>query len=163
MVFGKHINRYYLKFAPHLLLGVITLIVLDYVQLEIPGLYQLVVNGMNDGYIMENGVQIPFTMDFLIDRICMPLVFIILCMVMGRFLWRICFFTAGIGMEADLRNRMFSHCKDLSREYYQVNKVGNLMSLFTNDLDSIQESFSWGLLMLCDAVFLGLRVSFSNI
>ena len=155
MVFGKHINRYYLKFAPHLLLGVITLIVLDYVQLEIPGLYQLVVNGMNDGYIMENGVQIPFTMDFLIDRICMPLVFIILCMVMGRFLWRICFFTAGIGMEADLRNRMFSHCKDLSREYYQVNKVGNLMSLFTNDLDSIQESFSWGLLMLCDAVFLG--------
>ena len=160
MVFGKHINRYYLKFAPHLLLGVITLIFLDYVQLEIPGLYQMVVNGMNDGYILENGVQIPFTMDFLIDRICMPLVFIILCMVLGRFLWRICFFTAGIGMEADLRNRMFSHCKDLSREYYQVNKVGNLMSLFTNDLDSIQESFSWGLLMLCDAVFLGVMAIF---
>ena len=156
MVFGKHINRYYLKFAPHLLLGVITLIFLDYVQLEIPGLYQMVVNGMNDGYIVENGMQIPFTMDFLIDRICMPMVFIILCMVLGRFLWRICFFTAGIGMEADLRNRMFSHCKDLSREYYQMNKVGNLMSLFTNDLDSIQESFSWGLLMMCDALFLGI-------
>ena len=156
MVFGKHINRYYLKFAPHLLLGVITLIFLDYVQLEIPGLYQMVVNGMNDGYIVENGMQIPFTMDFLIDRICMPMVFIILCMVLGRFLWRVCFFTAGIGMEADLRNRMFSHCKDLSREYYQMNKVGNLMSLFTNDLDSIQESFSWGLLMMCDALFLGI-------
>ena len=160
MVFGKHINRYYLKFAPHLLLGVITLIFLDYVQLEIPRLYQMVVNGMNDGYIVENGAQVPFTMDFLIDRICMPLVFIILCMVLGRFLWRICFFTAGIGMEADLRNRMFSHCKDLSREYYQVNKVGNLMSLFTNDLDSIQESFSWGLLMMCDAVFLGVMAIF---
>ncbi len=156
MIFGKHINRYYLRYAPRLLLGLITLIAIDYLQLVIPQLYQLVVNGMNQGYILENGVQIPFDMNFLIDRICMPLVWIILCMVFGRFLWRICFFGAGIAVETDLRNRMFSHCKDLSREYYQVNKVGNLMSLFTNDLDTIQESFSWGLLMLCDAVFLGI-------
>ena len=156
MIFGKHINRYYLRYAPRLLLGLVTLIAIDYLQLVIPQLYQLVVNGMNQGYILENGVQIPFDMNFLIDRICMPLVWIILCMVFGRFLWRICFFGAGIAVEADLRNRMFDHCKDLSREYYQVNKVGNLMSLFTNDLDTIQESFSWGLLMLCDAVFLGI-------
>ena len=155
MIFGRHINRYYLQFAPRLLLGVITLVILDYVQLIIPSLYQLVVNGMNDGYIVENGVTLPFDMDFLLDRICMPLVWIILCIVFGRFLWRICFFSAGIGVEQDLRNRMFSHCKDLSREYYQVNKVGNLMSLFTNDLDTIQESFSWGLLMMFDAVFMG--------
>ena len=155
MIFGKHINRYYLKFAPRLLLGLATLILIDYLQLVIPSLYQMVVNGMNDGFIMENGVKIPFDMPFLLDRICMPLVGVILCMVCGRFLWRICFFSAGIGVETDLRNRMFSHCKDLSREYYQVNKVGNLMSLFTNDLDTIQESFSWGMLMMCDAIFLG--------
>ncbi len=156
MIFGRHINRYYLKFAPRLLLGLVTLVAIDYLQLFIPNLYQYVVNGMNDGYVVIDSVQIPFDMDFLIDRICMPLVGIILAMVFGRFLWRICFFGAGIGVETDLRNRMFSHCKDLSREYYQVNKVGNLMSLFTNDLDTIQESFSWGLLMMCDAVFLGL-------
>ena len=156
MIFGKHINRYYLRFAPRLLLGLATLILIDYLQLVIPNLYQLVVNGMNHGFVVENGIEIPFDMDFLLDRICMPLVGIILCMVFGRFLWRICFFGAGIGVETDLRNRMFSHCKDLSREYYQVNKVGNLMSLFTNDLDTIQESFSWGLLMMCDAVFLGI-------
>ena len=156
MIFGKHINRYYLRFAPRLLLGLITLIAIDYLQLIIPNLYKLVINGMNNGFIVENGVEIPFDMAFLLDRICMPLVWIILSMVAGRFLWRICFFSAGIGVETDLRNRMFSHCKDLSREYYQVNKVGNLMSLFTNDLDTIQESFSWGLLMMCDAIFLGL-------
>ncbi len=116
----------------------------------------MVVNGMNDGYILLDGVKTAFDMELLLDRICMPFVGIILCMVFGRFLWRICFFGAGIGVENDLRNRMFSHCKSLSREYYQVNKVGNLMSLFTNDLDTIQESFSWGMLMLCDAIFLGL-------
>ena len=156
MIFGKHINGYYLRFAPRLLLGLATLILIDYLQLAIPNLYQLVVNGMNDGYVLIDGAEAVFNMDFLLDRVCMPLVGIILCMVFGRFLWRICFFGAGIGVESDLRNRMFSHCKDLSREYYQVNKVGNLMSLFTNDLDTIQESFSWGLLMMCDAVFLGI-------
>ena len=156
MIFGKHINRYYLKYAYLLLPGLLTLIAIDYLQLMIPNLYQLVVNGINDGFVVQNGVQVAFDMDFLLDGICMPLVGIILMMVLGRFLWRICFFGAGIRVESDLRNRMFSHCKDLSREYYQVNKVGNLMSLFTNDLDTIQESFSWGLLMLCDAVFLGI-------
>ena len=156
MIFGKHINRYYWKFAPQLLLGLVTLVAIDYLQLIMPNLYQMVVNGMNDGYVVKNGVQMPFDMDFFLNHIGMPFVGIILSMVFGRFLWRICFFGAGIGVETDLRNRMFSHCKDLSREYYQVNKVGNLMSLFTNDLDTIQESFSWGMLMLCDAVFLGI-------
>jgi len=155
LIFGKDINRYYIKFAPRLLLGLITLIVIDYLQLKIPNLYQLVVNGVNDGYIVENGIQTAFDMDFLLDRVCMPLIWIILSVVFGRFLWRVCFFGAGIGVEKDLRDRMFSHCKDLSREYYQVNKVGNLMSLFTNDLDTIQESFSWGILMVCDAIFMG--------
>ncbi len=160
MIFGRHINRYYIKFAPHLLLGLATLILIDYLQLRIPNLYQMVVNGMNDGFVMIDNVPVTFDMAFLLDRICMPLVTIILCMVFGRFLWRICFFGAGIGVETDLRNRMFSHCKDLSREFYQQNKVGNLMSLFTNDLDTIQESFSWGMLMMCDAVFLGLLAIF---
>ncbi len=50
---------------------------------------------------------------------------------------------------------MFDHFKDLSRDYYQVNKFGNLMSLFNNDLDTIQECFGDGMLMFFDALFLG--------
>ena len=155
MIFGKHINRYYLRYAPSLLLGLLALIVVDYFQLEVPELYQMVINGMNDGAVLINGEWIPFNMDFLLDRICLPLIFIILALVVGRFLWRVCFFGAGIRVETDLRNRMFNHCKDLSRQYYQVNKVGNLMSLFTNDLDTVQECFGWGIMMFFDALLLG--------
>jgi len=36
MILGKHINRYYLKFAPLLLLGLVALIGVDYLQLMIP-------------------------------------------------------------------------------------------------------------------------------
>ena len=156
MIFGKHINRYYLKYAYMLLLGLAALILVDTLQLEIPELYQMVINGMNRGYVMVDGAQAAFDIDFLLDTICMPMVGIILAMVFCRFLWRVCFFGAAIKVETDLRNRMFDNAKNLSREYYQVNKVGSLMSLFTNDLDTVQECYGWGVMMFCDALFLGI-------
>ncbi len=155
MIFGKHINRYYLKYAPMLLLGLAALIMVDYLQLIIPNLYQMVINGTSLGYVMVDGVQTAFTMDVLLDEICMPMVVIILSVVVGRFLWRACFFGSAMLVEQDLRNRMFDNARNLSREYYQVNKVGNLMSLFTNDLDTVQECYGWGIMMFCDAIFMG--------
>ncbi len=148
MIFGKHINKYYLKYLPMLFFGLVALVAVDYFQLKVPEFYKLVINGMN-GDIPE------FDLDFLLDNICLPLIGVILIMVVGRFLWRICFFGAGIRVETDIRNEMFDHCKDLSREYYQVNKVGNLMSLFTNDLETVQDCFGSGILMFFDAAVLG--------
>lgn len=157
MIFGKHINRYYAKYAPSLLLGLAALILVDYLQLIVPELYRTVINGMNQGFIVgDGGVSEVFDMDFLLDKVCLPLIGIIIGIVLGRFMWRICFFGSGIKVETDLRARMFDHCKELSQQYYQVNKVGNLMSLFTNDLETVQNCFSNGILMFCDALFLGL-------
>ena len=156
MIFGKHVNRYYLRFAPMLLLGSLALLLVDYMQLVIPKLYRVVINGVKTGVVeTADGVVHTFDIEYLLDEVCLPLLFVILGMVVGRFLWRVCFFGAGIKLEADLRSRMFDRCKDLSQEYYQVNKVGNLMSFFTNDLDTIQECFGWGIMMFLDAVILG--------
>ncbi len=154
MIFGKHINRYYLRYALWLISGLAALVMVDYLQLIIPNLYQMLIDGINHGHVAVDGVDVPFDMAFLLDRICMPMVGVILAMVFGRFLWRVTFFGAAIRVETDIRNRMFDHAKDLSREYYQVNKVGNLMSLFTNDLDTVQECFGWGVMMFFDALFL---------
>ena len=155
MIFGKHINRYYLKYAHWLIAGLASLVLVDFLQLEIPKLYRMVINGMNMGYVLVGGVQIPFDMEFVLDEICMKMVKIVLAIVFGRFVWRYCFFGSAVRLEEDLRNRMFDHAKNLSREYYQINKVGNLMSLFTNDLDTVQECFGWGVMMFFDAVLLG--------
>ena len=156
MIFGKHINRYYLKHLPALLLGVLSLVMIDFFQLEIPRLYGMVINGIKEGVVeVEAGIFVPFDMDFLLDTICLPMIFIIVAMAIGRFLWRICFFGSGIKVETHLRGRMFDRCKDLSREYYQVNKVGTLMSYFTNDLETVQDCFGSGILMFADAMFLG--------
>ena len=155
MIFGKHMNKYYLKYGGWLFIGLVALVVVDWFQLMIPNLYQMVINGMNNGYVIIDGMQHAFDMDFLLDKICMPMTGIVLAMAFGRFAWRVAILGAAVKVEADIRNEMFDHAKDLSREYYQVNKVGNLMSLFTNDLDTVQECFGWGFLMFFDAAFLG--------
>ncbi|MBQ4043116.1 MAG: ABC transporter ATP-binding protein [Clostridia bacterium] len=155
MLFGKHINRYYIKHAPMLLLGILALVVVDYFQLKVPEFYKMVVNGLNEGAVELNGQRLPFDMDFLLDQICLPMIVTILALVVGRFLWRICFFGSAIKVETDLRGRMFDRCKDLSQQYYQRNKVGNMMSLFTNDLETVQDCFGSGVLSFFDALLLG--------
>ena len=156
MIFGKYINRYYLRSAPALLLGLLALLTVDYIQLMIPRLYRLVINGVNLGEVVIDGETVAFTKEVLFQHICLPMIIIVLLMVVGRFLWRVCFFGAAVRVTADLRERMFDHSRRLSQQYYQVNKVGNLMSLYTNDLDTIQECFGDGILMFFDATVLGL-------
>ena len=156
MIFGKYINRYYLKNAPVLLLGLLALLTVDYIQLLIPQFYRLVINGVNLGQVVVNGQTLPFTKEVLLQHICLPIIWIVVLMVIGRFLWRICFFGSAVRVAANLRERMFDHSRQLSQQYYQVNKVGNLMSLYTNDIDTIQECFGDGILMFFDALVLGL-------
>ncbi len=155
MLFGKYINKYYLKYIGWYLFGLAALVAVDSVQLVVPELYKMTVNGMNTGYVDYNGVKTVFDMDFLLDRICLPMIGIILTLVAGRFLWRICFFGTAIKVETGIRGTMFDHCRNLPQEFYQKNKVGNLMSLFTNDLETIHECVGMGVMMMLDALFLG--------
>uniref|UniRef100_UPI004027DBC0 ABC transporter ATP-binding protein n=1 Tax=Gemmiger qucibialis TaxID=2997294 RepID=UPI004027DBC0 len=132
------------------------LLMVDYIQLLIPQFYRLVINGVNLGQVVVNGQPLSFTKEVLLQHICLPMIWIVVLMVIGRFLWRICFFGSAVRVAANLRERMFDHSRQLSQQYYQVNKVGNLMSLYTNDIDTIQECFGDGILMFFDALVLGL-------
>lgn len=163
MLFGKYINRYYKKYALILILGILALCVVDYVQLKVPEYYNYVIDGANAVLDTENvnnlitvqGKQVEFNTTFVLESICYPMFLVILCMIVCRFLWRICFFGTAIRVETSLRSKMFDRLKGLSQNYYQVSKVGDLMSLFTNDLETVQECFGDGVLMFCDALFLG--------
>ena len=147
MIFGKYINKYYLKYALMIIVGLAALIAVDYAQLVIPEMYRTVIDGVNG--------TIPFDIDILWRDICVPMFFIVVALVLGRFLWRICLFGSGIRVERDLRRRMFAHCEELSCQFYSNEKIGNLMSLFTNDLETVQDCFGSGIMMTFDALFLG--------
>lgn len=155
MVFGKHINKYYIKYGLWLLLGIVALVAVDYFSLLIPELYRMVINGVKNGEVATANGVVPFTLDFVFTNICVPMFIVVVAMVAGRFLWRICFFGSAIKVERDLRRSMFDHAKNLSVSYYQRNKVGNLMALFTNDIETVQDCFGSGVLMAADAILLG--------
>ncbi|MBP3919437.1 MAG: ABC transporter ATP-binding protein [Clostridia bacterium] len=157
MLFGKYLNKYYVKHLLALCIGFIALFCVDFAQLKVPEFYRMVVNGlMGEAVVLSDGTQKPFTMDLLLDEICRPLIFVILVLVVGRFVWRICFFGSATKVETELRAEMFDHTKDLSTEYFQENKVGYLMSLFTNDLSTVRECFGVGMMEFADALMLGL-------
>lgn len=148
MIFGKYINKYYAKYGIIFLIGIASLVAVDIYQLKIPEIYGQIVDGL------DPTTAATITVD-LLKTLCKNMLIIIAVMVVGRFLWRICFFGTAIKVETDLKNKMFDHCKDLSQNFYSQNKVGNLMSLFTNDIDTINECFGDGALMLFDALALG--------
>ncbi len=155
MIFGKHINKYYIKHLPVLLLGVFALLLVDFFQLKIPEIYRMIINGLESGSVELDGQMLPFDMTFLLDHVCLPMLGIIAALIVGRFLWRICFFGSAIKVETEIRAEMFDRSKNLSQQFYQKNKVGNMMSLYTNDLETINECFGDGVLMLFDALTLG--------
>jgi ATP-binding cassette subfamily B protein len=145
MLFGKHINKYYLKYGIFFLIGLAALIVVDYVQLEIPNIIGSVIDGLEQKTLIESEV-----LHFIKDIAIFGLI-----MVVGRFLWRIFIFGTSWRIDYDLRNKMFRHAEKLSQTYYSEKKSGGLMALFINDLNAIRMSFGPGLLMLFDILILG--------
>ena len=145
MLFGKHVNKYYLRYAHFFLLGIAALIFVDVFQLKIPDII---------GDIIDNLHEKILTSPDLVEYM-KRLGLIALIMFLGRFTWRICCFGNGIRIECDLRNKLFSSMQNLSQEYFGENKTGALMALYTNDLTIVRRCFGAGTVMLVDAIVLG--------
>lgn len=146
MLFGKYINKFYLKYFVFFLLGILALVMVDFFQLEIPEIAGLIIDGIQDSSINAK----------LIGEYMIRLVFIAIIMFVGRFTWRYAIFGVGVKIEADLRRDMFSHSLKLENQYYKEHKTGGLLALFTNDLTAIRNAFADGTLCIIDALFLGI-------
>lgn len=145
MIFGKAVNKYYLKYAHLFILGLIALIIVDYVQLLIPILTGELIDGLDQGTMDRNGI---------LDLVKLIGIYVSIIIV-GRFLWRMFIFGASRRVDYGIRNEMFRHCENLSNSFYSENKVGGLMAYFTNDVESVRRAIGPGMIMLVDAVFLG--------
>ncbi len=144
MLFGKHFGKYYIKFLPYFLIGIIVLIGIDWIQLEIPRLVGSIIDELDGNQIEANIIEA-------IVRIMI----IAIIITGGRFIWRYTIFGASRRIEYQLRNVMFDHATLLSQTYYKEKKVGGLMTLFINDLQAIRMSYGPGILMIVDGLTLG--------
>lgn len=147
MVFGKHINKFYKKYFWYFFFGILTLIFVDYIQVFVPEIIGHIVDGVNNGVIKDG------SWNYLIENIAY-IALVGLGMLFGRFLWRICIFGESIRIQADLRRDMFIKCEMLSQRYFKVNKTGAILSYFSNDLETLEEAFGFGIVQLVDGIFL---------
>ncbi len=154
MIFGKNVNKYYLRYWYLLLIGIIALIFVDYFQLLIPDIMGDIIDGLKAIIDPTNAMTEPLNLETL-KSFMITMFVIVIVMFSGRFLWRITVFGLSVRVETAMRDEMFAHSEKLSREYYNVNKTGALMALFTNDLQTIRNSFGSGVVMMVDAIFLG--------
>jgi len=145
MIFGKTVNKYYLKYAHLFLLGVIALVFVDYYQLEIPGLTGQLIDQLVAKTIDRAGII----------QILLLIALYVSIIILGRFFWRLFIFGASRRVDYGIRNEMFSHAEQLSNRFYAENKVGGLMAYFTNDLEAVRRAIGPGMIMTVDAVFLG--------
>ncbi|HHU28791.1 TPA: ABC transporter ATP-binding protein [bacterium] len=145
MIFGRHINKYYLKYLHFFLLGLIALLVVDYFQLLIPEY---------SGDIIDLLEQGKMTREIIVEYV-IKIGLIAIIIVIGRFTWRYSIFGTSRKIEHDIRNQMFQHALKLDQTFYNDNKVGGLMAYFTNDLEMIRQAFGHGFLIVVDASFLG--------
>lgn len=147
MIFGKYINKFYKKYFWHFFFGIITLIFVDYIQLFIPEIVGNIVGSVKNG-----GINIG-NYEFLITHVIYIAV-IGLGMFIGRHLWRVCIFGESIRIQSDLRKEMFLKTEVLTQRFYKQNKTGALLAYFSNDLETLEEAFGFGIVQLVDGVFL---------
>jgi ATP-binding cassette subfamily B protein len=76
----------------------------------------------------------------------------------GRFLWRYFIHGSSRRIEAELRERLFSHLLTLSYDFYQKNKIGDLMARATNDLNAVRQSISMGLVAFVDGTMMAIAI-----
>ena len=141
----KNILKYYKHFALILAIGIMADILVDFVQLFIPQYLGEVVQIV--------GFSINPTYDD-ISNIVIKIIIVAIALFLGRIIMRFTILYASGKIQAGLRHDMFKKAERLSQRYYHQNKVGNIMSWFSSDLEAIEEFTGWGTIMIVDALFL---------
>lgn len=144
MIFGKYTGKYYKKYMIFFILGIVSLIVVDWIQLYLPEYLGRLVD-----LFKNDNVDYSILLEYMIK-----IIFIGLGMLLGRVGWRLTLFYASKHIDTDLRQEMFEKAERLSLNYYHTTKVGTIMSWITGDLETMEEFIGWGTLMLVDGTFL---------
>ena len=147
MLLGKYINKYYLKYIIYLIIGVVSLVIVDYWGLLIPEYLGQIIDLFSEESIPEYSM---------ISGFIGQIILIAIMSFFLRIVWRYTIFHASTKIESSLRHEMFLKSERLSQKYYHENKVGTIMAWFSTDLETIEEYLGWGTIMIVDAVFLSI-------
>jgi ATP-binding cassette subfamily B protein len=126
-------------------IGLLSLIVVDVLQLFIPRIIKWSVDGLT--VLQIDGHQL------LVYAIYMATIAILIGIF--RYVWRRCLLGTSRRIEEGLRNRLFAHVQTLSASFFDRTQTGDLMAHATNDIQQVRMATGMGLVALNDAVVLG--------
>lgn len=142
----QYVKRHRLRY----LAGIITLFVVDFANIFIPKLTGAITDGLTSHtYGWEEVLS------------CLAAILILgITLSIGRFLWRYFLFGASRSIEKELRNDMFAHLEEMSVEYYNEHKTGDLMTRFTSDLNAVRMAIGPAVICVFDASVMTVMVIF---
>lgn len=142
MGYLRHIKDLLLKYKFHYLGGIISLILVDCLQLSLPAILGIVTDVFKAGQLTTNNLM----------QYTLAIVFIALSMTVFRFFWRYFVFGTSKAMEKSIRDKFYFHLQRLSADYYNNHKTGDLMAHATNDIGNISTALGQGVTMAFDCI-----------
>ena len=139
------IKSYFKENRLKIAIGLLSLIIVDVLQLFIPRIIKWTVDGLT-------ALQIDLR-QLLIYAIYMAVIAVLISAF--RYVWRRCLLGTSRRVEEGLRNRLFAHIQTLSASYFDRTQTGDLMAHATNDIQQIRMATGMGLVALNDAIVLG--------
>jgi len=144
----KALIPYVARFRYQYVFGLICLIVVDAAQIAIPQFIRKAVDLISSGNFQLGQII----------TLSLYMTGVMAVVAGGRFLWR--FFINGSSrrIEAQLRDNLYSHLQKLSWDFYQKNKIGDIMARSITDLHAVRMSIGMGIVALFDFVFMSTAI-----
>jgi ATP-binding cassette subfamily B multidrug efflux pump len=140
------LKRYFIENRWRTVIGLVSLLVVDILQLLIP----LVIKRVIDALTLKNATA----------GMLLHYGLIIMAIALGiavlRYVWRYLLLGLSRKVEEGLRNRLYRHLQTLSLSFYQRSKTGDIMARAINDINAIRMATGMGLVALTDGMVLGL-------
>lgn len=130
--------------ARHYLIGILTLILVDAVDLFVPQVVRHFADLAQAGALTVDGIL----------RMAFLLLGMGVFMALGRYVWRMRIFGSGRRLEYWLRDRLFRKFLTLDETFYNAQSTGDLMAHATNDVETVGRSMSNGVMILVDSLFM---------
>ncbi|MCK4575520.1 ATP-binding cassette domain-containing protein, partial [candidate division WOR-3 bacterium] len=140
------LKEYFIKYKNRIMLGLIALIIVNWLQLILPRFVKYVVDDINTGKM--TGISL--------YKWALLILLVAFFMAFFRFFWRYFILGTSHKIRELLRNRFFSHLQTLSWDYFSNTKTGELMALATNDILAVRRAVGIGIVIIVDTIFLAI-------
>jgi ATP-binding cassette subfamily B multidrug efflux pump len=139
---SSYLREYLWKYRKWVSLGLLALVTVDVLEVLPPLILKWVVDAAmeNSGVLTLVKLAAAYFAVGIVQALC-------------RYGWRMYLIRTSWFAGADLRSRFAHHLFKLSLSFYDKRRVGDLMSLATNDVEAVRQCLGQGLLAFADAMF----------